>query len=94
MSKHPIDIAIVVLIATAETLLRVSVVIIALILTIANWQPKSAAKPSQTLQAPFVHPLYEIGEELESFPAKALRSIIGTKSRHAKHKLIAAYVYT
>ena len=92
MFKHPIDIAILVLIVTLETFFKVSIAIIALILTIADWQPKSAPKSSPVRQPPFVHPLYAIGEQLESLTVKTLRLTIGTKSRQSKHKLVSAYL--
>ena len=92
MKTHPIDLMIVAAIVSLEALIKASVYIVAFILTIANWQPKSAPKSTPVRQPPFVHPLYAIGEQLESLTVKTLRLTIGTKSRQSKHKLVSAYL--
>jgi len=91
-TAHPLELALVAVLATAEALLMLTAAAIALVLTLAGWHPACANAPHrtttvQTHQPPLAHPLHQL---LADLPMAELRAACTTAGRRPGRSRTAA----
>ena len=93
MKHHPIDVFLVILIASISALFTLTKHLIALAITISSCTKSSSPSQSSSLQlsqtTPFINPLYITSTNLLSLTLRDLNSLFNSNRKCAKYKLIS-----